>query len=310
MTLDRPEMPLAPYTTDEALRENIPAEMIQAFKADVSLAQALTADVEPGMSKHQIDNFVMGDLPDRVTPYGLVQQALREIAGRYESILSLQKEWETMQAQVKLLTAQIEMLQQVESPLSLAKAELRQAKLNDLLRRMPMVSIKAKDLFRQLQAFLRQYEAAKAQVPGDISTEELDKREWDAKYLVRCWKGRLNYLPGHSDPEYHADMLELAMFMRVHNFTRDEVRKIASESDKEQRWTLAEMIVDETNREPWDPTGFHFPLDGQDELFPMIMQKMQIQYRRAIEEAQAGNQPRIATPDGFRIPPSRGGRPN
>jgi len=299
-----------PFTVKQALETDLPGDLMAVHKDEIQLAQTLTTQMIPGMTDYQISEFVIGDIPDRVTPTGVHQQCLREIGGRYESVISMQAEWEKNQATIELHQVTLDGLcaerDATEDPLTHrkldAKIKMKQAALNDLLRRMPMLDLKARDVFRQLQAFIAEYRKIEPLVPKAANAEEqkaIDKAEWEARVIVRYFKGRLNYIPGGFDVEFLRDAIELAMFMREHFFSDDELRIVACVTDQKARWEKAAEIIEKTGKLPITANDLFYPIDAQDQLPGMILQKLQVQAR--IEQLAAGEDNRIVTPTkGFR----------
>lgn len=299
--MDTSLMNYKPFTVEQVIALDLPGAMIKQHLEDVELARDLTAEMVPGMTDFQIVEFVVGDLPDRVTPYGVYQQCLREIGTRYESILGLQTDWEKNRAMVMIHQASIEDLEMQlcnfpsgSNPRKKIEARLvlKKALLDDLLRRMPLIDLKARDIFRQLQAFLGEYRKVKDLVPKVTSREEqfqVDRLEWEARFIVRCWRGRLNYLPGHFSQDFVNDALDLAIVMREHSFSPLEVRQVASEPTLEARWKKAELVIEETRKSLPEPGQPFFPLDAQDQLFELLIQKRQVEAKRRLQEGQQPN---------------------
>lgn len=261
----------APFSFEEALSTNLPAKIMKPFQDSLELARDLTAEMVPGMSEFQIKQFVAGDLCDRVTPFGIYRQALREIGTRYEALLDLQKRWEEDQARLKILQAKV-----LKKDAELMKArdgdspdyevlrleglqDRSKAKRDNILRRLPNVELKVRDSLRQLVSYLEVYSEVKDVVPRDVASFELDRIEWEACVLMRYFKGKFGYIPTQFDNKFLQDCIELALVMRDYGFTDALAREVASEPTIETRWDRAKAIIknDELEINPEATFGLH-----------------------------------------------------
>lgn len=277
----------APPTIEQALAMNIPDMVLSSWEEKIALAGDLSRDMVPGMTEFQIRNFVAGDVADRVTPYGVYHQVLRELGTRYTSILSARYEWEKNQARLRQLQAskmrleyRLEHLEddiddqkkpwlrdQIEASLMRVEAEM-----NNILRNLPLAEVQLRDTVRQLVHYTEVWEEVRGEIDPDLSDMEMQRIEWEAKVLLRYFKGKLGYIPTQFDTFLLNGALETAMTMREYGFTNAQAREVGCELSTGWDKKVDEII----ERDQLNSEGTLLPITGDDQLPNLIMQRRQM----------------------------------
>jgi len=272
-----------PMTIEDALAVNIPDLVLKDWQDKVDLARDLARDLIPGMTEFQIKQFVAGDQTDNVTPYGIYQQALRELGTRYQSILEARYEYEKSQAELKQIQASLERIEaeyektksstdredwmETQHEASVMKEE---AEKDRLLRQMPLIEVRLRDILRQLVHYVDVWQTAKDDIDFTLSDHEMQRIEWEAKIVMRYFKGKLGYIPTQFDNIFLNDCLELAMDMREYGFTNEMASEVVCCINMEVRQQkFKEMVL----HKQLEPANAVLPLNNQDELCGFIAQR-------------------------------------
>ena len=285
---------LAPPTVEQALSEDIIGQAILGQERQVALARDLAKSMVPGMTEYQIVEFIAGDVVDRVTPYGIYHQVLRELGSRYASLLDSQYTYEKDQARLLLLSAkkrqQGEQLAQAELDSwawdkAIAKIAKLDAEISHILRGIPILEIQVKDTVRQIAVYVQLWDDVKDQVDLSLPDVDMQRIEWEAKVLIRYFKGKLSHIPTQFDHAFLNSALDLAMTMREYGFSNEQAIEVGSTCSVTWRVKINEII----ERESLRPADFVLPINNQDEIPGFIAQRRRAQKERdAILEQQLG----------------------
>ncbi len=298
-----------PPTVAEALAMNIPDMVLGSWEDKIALARDLGRDMVPGMTEFQIKTFVAGDVADRVTPFGVYHQALRELGTRYTSILSSRYEYEKNQARLRQMEASKKRLQyrletleddidnqdkpwlrdQVEASLMRVEAET-----NNILRNLPLAEVQLRDTVRQLVHYVEVWQGVKDKIDTSIPEVEMQQIEWEAKVLLRYFKGKLSYIPTQFDHDLLNKALELAMTMREYGFSNAQACEAGGERNANWEQKIKEII----NRDQLSLLDTLMPTNSQDELPNLIIQRrtMRMQKTAALKEQFGTDGPAKVSP--------------
>jgi len=281
---------LEPMTVEAALATNIPDLVLSDWEDKIALARDLNAAMVPGMTEFQIKEFVAGDVADRVTPYGVYHQALRELGTRYTNILQARYEWEKNQARLMSLkaskarfTSQLEELPDSAPSYQIMKLEAGlarvDAEIDHLLRSMPLQEVQLRDTVRQLVHYTEVWQEVKDKIDTSISDSDMQKIEWEAKVLLRYYKGKLGYIPTQFENEFLNNALELAMDMREYGFSHAQACEVGGHRSEDWQKVIQEII----SRDGLEMVDALLPISNQDELPSMIFQRRQ--QKQALKQA-------------------------
>lgn len=206
--------------------ENAVSQIVQRESWLQELGQEIfrEGDFLPGMSRFQIENFVLNQ-DEFPTPDAVVGQCIRELYTRIQNIAAAEKEWADAQMEIELAEVRrdrfrlkaaqgvegdpepnLEMLG-LEVRENQALAQLEENKRVFLLRRLQFIEANAKDQVRQTKVFWGAFQAAWAERRCE-TVEGAERLNWELRSLVRILRTNQPLPPW--PPEVAAGLRKLA----------------------------------------------------------------------------------------------------